>query len=744
MLLLLTLFLEPGSAQPVDKLKIQKENDHQGIEILLSRLNLNEDGLALVKQSANNPEIASEELLRYYRLRSSIKHPIDRNLKADSPGNSATGKDIEIANDALKHVFVGQPAYPSHFCGEDIDWNSRPVPDNEWVWQLNRMSFWESMGRAYWHTGYEKYAKEWCDQLVDWTCKNPNDNDHKYAWRSIEAGIRGYRWTGLFQRFIDSPSFTPAVLVAFLNSCYDHAEYLMTKYRTRSNWGLMEAEGMAFIAITFPEFRDAEKWRNEAFRRLNNEITIQVYPDGHQRELAIGYHVGCIRWFLRTYDLAKMNGLNDAFSESYLATIEKMCEIPLKLGMPDGTNAQFGDAWAGTPGQYNELFLTWAEMFKRDDFLYMATNGEKGKKPTTTAFALKESGLYSMRSDWEYDATCLVLKCGPDGGGHSQPDNGTFELFAGGRNLMPDAGSYIYHGDPENRAWFRQTKVHQTLTLNGENTKYAPNLLLWKPGEELDILVVENVGYNDLTHRRSLFFIDKRYFVIVDEAIGKGTGDVDLHFQLAPGDAIFDDENLSVRSDHKDGWNVYVQTEKQTGLKLEEEEGQVSFVYTKKEPRPAFRYRIKKESKEAGIRFVTLVIPFEDVKSNLKIKVVGDPQPGSSDLQLEIQENGETKYIGYSFLAKELSQPVYQVIEELDVKVPMRDGIRLSTNIYRPDATGKFPVLLMRSPYGNGGEGDQEGHFYASRGYVVVIQDTRGRYESEGVFFRISSRQPSE
>jgi hypothetical protein len=45
----------------------------------------------------------------------------------------------------------------------------------------------------------------------------------------------------------------------------------------------------------------------------------------------------------------------------------------------------------------------------------------------------------------------------------------------------------------------------------------------------------------------------------------------------------------------------------------------------------------------------------------------------------------------------------------------------------------------MRSPYGNGAEGDKEGHFYAQRRYVVVIQDTRGRYESEGVFNAMQS-----
>ncbi len=617
------------------------------IDSLISRLDLNTKGLEAVKQSVDYPEEAAKELLAYYKQRNSVSHPINRNLKASSKGNMASEKDFKTADNALKHIFVGQPAYPPYFCGEDIDWGTRPVPDNEWVWQLNRMSFWEAMGRAYWHTGDEKYAKAWGEQLIDWTRKNPNDEAHKYAWRSIEAGIRGYRWTGLFQRFIDSPSFTPEVLVAFLNSFYDHAEYLMTVYRTGSNWGLMEAEGMAFIAITFPEFKHAEKWREEAFRRLNNEISIQVYPDGHQRELAIGYHTGCISWFLRTYELAKMNGIEDAFSNFYLERIEKMCEVPMKLCLPNGTNVQFGDAWEGTPGQHNDRFREWADFFGREDFLYLATDGKAGKKPDSTAFALPVSGLYSMRSGWDEDAICLVLKCGPDGGSHSQPDNGTFDLYAGGRNLMPDAGSYIYSGNPEGRAWFRQTKVHQTLTLNDKNSKYDPNLILWQPGDSLDMLVVENKSYENLTHRRAVFFVEKRYFIIVDEAIGSAIGDVDIHFQLAPGggDAVFYHAASSVKTSFDEGWNVFVQALNQPGLKLEKEEGWVSFKYTEKEPRPAFCYSIKKESENANVRFVTLVIPFEKEVPEIQITEVLEE---SEKIEIEVLENGVRREIIYT------------------------------------------------------------------------------------------------
>ncbi|MBW6536949.1 MAG: hypothetical protein K0B11_18215, partial [Mariniphaga sp.] len=149
--LILFLLIIKGTAQ-TNSLSIQAE-------ILLSRLALSGEGLEQVSQNQNNPQIAAEKLLEYFRRRNAVNHPIDRNLITSSKGKIASEKDFETANNALKHIFVGQPAYPPYFCGEDIDWGTRPVPDNEWVWQLNRMSFWDAMGKVYWHTGDEKYAK---------------------------------------------------------------------------------------------------------------------------------------------------------------------------------------------------------------------------------------------------------------------------------------------------------------------------------------------------------------------------------------------------------------------------------------------------------------------------------------------------------------------------------------------------------------------------------------------------------
>lgn len=76
----------------------------------------------------------------------------------------------------------------------------------------------------------------------------------------------------------------------------------------------------------------------------------------------------------------------------------------------------------------------------------------------------------------------------------------------------------------------------------------------------------------------------------------------------------------------------------------------------------------------------------------------------------------------------------YPVIVEKNVPAEMRDGVILRADVYRPDAPGTFPALLRRTPYSkNAGDSPEGFREWASRGYVVVVQDTRGRYASDGV-----------
>jgi putative CocE/NonD family hydrolase len=79
----------------------------------------------------------------------------------------------------------------------------------------------------------------------------------------------------------------------------------------------------------------------------------------------------------------------------------------------------------------------------------------------------------------------------------------------------------------------------------------------------------------------------------------------------------------------------------------------------------------------------------------------------------------------------------YRVRVEAGVTVAMRDGVSLVADVYRPDDPGKFPVLLRRTPYDR--REPDDGVRLASHGYVVVLQDTRGRYDSGGDFYPFRS-----
>ena len=83
----------------------------------------------------------------------------------------------------------------------------------------------------------------------------------------------------------------------------------------------------------------------------------------------------------------------------------------------------------------------------------------------------------------------------------------------------------------------------------------------------------------------------------------------------------------------------------------------------------------------------------------------------------------------------------YQIVIWEDVMTPMRDGVRLAADVYRPALEGApvvdpLPVLLERTPYGKQ-EPDRmnRARFFARHGYVVVIQDCRGCYASEGALY---------
>jgi uncharacterized protein len=80
----------------------------------------------------------------------------------------------------------------------------------------------------------------------------------------------------------------------------------------------------------------------------------------------------------------------------------------------------------------------------------------------------------------------------------------------------------------------------------------------------------------------------------------------------------------------------------------------------------------------------------------------------------------------------------YEVLVERNVAVKMRDGVILRADVYRPNTPGRFPVLVQRTPYNRASSPDFPEEFdfkAAAHGYAVIVQDSRGRYGSEGEWY---------
>jgi hypothetical protein len=318
------------------------------------------------------------------------------------------------AEEVLKH-HVTSVGIPYQF-PEAIDWFFNPTTvkgsklprDNEWMWQLNRHREFETLGQAYRATGEEKYAQEFAQLLSSWirACPVPEKdawNAPNSPWRTIEAGIRtANAWPASLAAFRASPSVSDRLLVDWLKLWIEHGRYLY-RHPTRGNWLTMEMNGLYHVGALVPFVKEAESWRTAAAERLHKEIDVQVYPDGAQVELTPGYHNVALRNMLGIPQLAKAYGYK--LPDDYVAGLEKMYAYNMWAMQPNGDVPHWNDSWGlNVP----ELLVQAAQLFpKRQDFLWIATGGEKGAPPDHTSHFFPWAGQVIMRSGWDREALFL-------------------------------------------------------------------------------------------------------------------------------------------------------------------------------------------------------------------------------------------------------------------------------------------------------------------------------------------------
>ena len=574
-------------------------------ERLFSLINLDAPGLEEVKYLYSYGCLyeAAEALRAYYRTRTDVKVPL-----VDLSSTSYTQSQQYIADQALKengyrfyiaanYMESTSPDVYYSFLDTDegVNWEYRPSTEDMFMQHLYRHPWVATQALVYWGTKNEKYVKGIVDVYTDWLktypCPVAGKDSYKFdsmnldyrRWCQLQACARIETYIKVIEYCKGAESFTPEFLSDLLVSLYDCTECIRANYYYTGTGNIRQAEtkGVLNMAVMLPEFNKSQEWFDEAVADTDRMLDLLIMDDGVLVEKDVSYHLTVVNNFYDTHHLLSVNDRLSALPSDFISSLRGAVTFVRDIMYPNYSMEDFNDtrtsSW--TKSVLTKNFIRYSEMFPEDQTLqWFATDRNSGSAPTELLSEYKSAGYYMLRSGWMPSDMMLILKNNENSGGfaHCQNDNGTISLYRNGRKFLPDAGVYTYGGsDAEDalRDQFRQTKMHNTLTYNGQNsvstlkdkTTGAELCGIYKKSVQNDIydmVHVSNQSYGALRHERIVYRMKDGFFVVVDLGLGSATGNIELNWHMAPGTIkyVTQSDSFEARTAFSDGNNMSFRT----------------------------------------------------------------------------------------------------------------------------------------------------------------------------------------
>jgi hypothetical protein len=468
---------------------------------------------------------------------------------------------------------------PMSFCAS-LDYRDvNKAGDCKFVWEPNRHHQLVVLGRAYRISGDIRFANAVAEQLDSWLKQNPFGLGMN--WRSgLELGIRLINWVWALDLIEESGAINDGLRYRILDCASRHIWEIDRKYSRGSSVGnhlIGEAAGVFVATCYYRNLRNASRWRAKSQAILNREILNQTFPDGGPKEQTVGYHLFELQFFVAAGVVARAVGQD--FPESYWSRLEKMFEFLGALSEGGDVLPAFGDGDDGyvldignDSRNVREWLAVGAALFGRSDFKAYAGGyaepvewllGESGhqsfkaipemQNKTITSRAFQESGYYLLQHGGfdSPDRISVVFDCSSLGleplAGHGHADALSFTLRAFGRDVLIDPGTYDYFSYPKWREYFRSTRAHNTVVIDGRDQSEMLGLFLWGRRAKADCLswqptdvggkvIGKHDGYmhldDSITHKRMLD-LDGQELVVRDDIIAHGKHKIEVFFHLA-------------------------------------------------------------------------------------------------------------------------------------------------------------------------------------------------------------------
>lgn len=444
-----------------------------------------------------------------------------------------------------------------------IDWNDHQNDDPEWCFMLNRMDYLDHLLLATLLTGDIGYAQKAKEYILNWITAHPTIVSEP-STRTLDTGIRVMNWMEALPYLSMLHALTEDELTRITDSMFAQMQYLkenyLPKYKT-SNWGSIQT---CAIVSVLPFLRAdflSDPLYQWALDEMTLQFSIQVYPDGMHWEQSTMYHIEVLNYGMKAvhYMGLHLQPCPSAVKEQVYALAKALVGQPT----PSGEIETFGDSdrvcardvLSRAALLFDDPTFRFVGLDELDpESLYVLGVPAAQRYATLPASAPQsmhydgeDSGMYTLRSSWDKDASFTMFTNGSLGSGHGHSDNLHLSACYQGDPVLIDSGRFTYREDHPLRVQLKGMAAHngvmiddKTYCVPSDSWGYAdfglPLKNYVRHAGNLHYLEGAMLGHDPLqVWVRKVIVVDPAIWMIMDEVKCDGAHEAHsrLHFDPA-------------------------------------------------------------------------------------------------------------------------------------------------------------------------------------------------------------------
>ncbi len=405
--------------------------------------------------------------------------------------------------------------------GKQLDYRDEALAgDIKYLWEPNRHLHFPALAQAFLISGDARYLSALGVHIGTWMDQCPYARGPNWT-SALETGIRLINWSYTWRLLGGLPAMRTLgaqygiPVDRWLQSIHEHLHFTSHYYSgfsSANNHLIGEAAGVYIGCLTWPLWPKCAQWRDRARRILIAECHRQNFEDGVNREQATSYQQFVFD-FLTLAAIAGEQG-GEPFPHDYWQRLECMVEFVAALSSQGGSVPQIGDSDDAlvvglAPDAFVEPFrsmlVAGAWLFDRPEWdrlaqgpvdraRWMMSGVEKGigsktaRRPHPAAASqlrsFPQGGYHVLRTPpTTHPAIKVVFDTGPLGylsiAAHGHADALATLLSIDDMEFLVDAGTYAYHTEKRWRDYFRGTRAHNTVCIDGRDQSEPGGNFMW-------------------------------------------------------------------------------------------------------------------------------------------------------------------------------------------------------------------------------------------------------------------------